>query len=98
MKVEFLNTAESEYVEAVAYYEAQQAGLGERFRLEIIRSVGRMAAHPAAYTALSERTRRCLVAKFPYGIIYRYTAETGQILIVSVAHLHRRPGHWRGRS
>jgi len=45
---------------------------------------------------LSKHTRRCLVHRFPYGVIYQVTGEV--ILIIAVMQLNRKPGYWRGRS
>jgi len=39
--------------------------------------------------------RRCLLRRFPYGLIYH--EELGDILIVAMAHLHRQPEYWRDR-
>jgi hypothetical protein len=39
--------------------------------------------------------RRCRLARFSYGLIYGVDGET--IVIVAVAHLHRRPRYWIDR-
>ena len=44
---------------------------------------------------MSDRTRRCLVNRFPYGVIYRHDGNT--ITVVAVPHLHQRPGYWKPR-
>ena len=44
---------------------------------------------------LGERMRRCLLRRFPYGLIYH--EELGDILNVAMAHLHRQPEYWRDR-
>ncbi len=35
------------------------------------------------------------MARFPYGLIYSNLES--EIVIVSVANLHREPGHWKDR-
>jgi mRNA-degrading endonuclease RelE of RelBE toxin-antitoxin system len=35
------------------------------------------------------------LSRFPYGLIY--TIDNGDILVLAVAHLHRRPDYWRDR-
>jgi toxin ParE1/3/4 len=40
-------------------------------------------------------TRRVLLKKFPFSVIYR--PEPDGIVIFAVAHQSRRPGYWRGR-
>lgn len=97
MKVTFLAPARYEFDEAVEYYEEQEAGLGDHFRTEIIKSIKRISSFPAAYTKLSANTRRCLVARFHHAIIYHFDRENEEILIVAVAHTRRRPEYWRSR-
>ena len=40
-------------------------------------------------------TRRALVARFPYQLVYRI--RPAEIVIVAIAHLKRRPGYWKTR-
>jgi hypothetical protein len=39
--------------------------------------------------------RRLLLARFPFGLIYRFDGQ--DIVIVAVAHNKRRSGYWRKR-
>ncbi|CAN5490471.1 hypothetical protein BH10PSE6_BH10PSE6_28480 [soil metagenome] len=39
--------------------------------------------------------RRCRLSRFPYGLIY--TIDKYDVLVLAVAHLHRRPDYWRDR-
>lgn len=94
MEVKLLKLAQLEFEDAVSYYESEQAGLGERFRSEVLRSIARISQYPVAYQKFSPGTRRCLIAKFPYGIIYHYDPEQSEIVVVAIAHLHRRPDYW----
>lgn len=55
MKIEFLEPAESEFDEAVSYYNNEQASLGERFRQEIQQSLLRIANYPKSYQQISAR-------------------------------------------
>lgn len=95
MRVEFLDPAKREFIEAVAYYNEQSEGLGYRFAAEVRRTVSRIVQHPHAWTPISERTRRCRTNGFPFGVIYQISENV--ILIVAVMHLHRHPASWRGR-
>ena len=96
MILSFLEVAEAEFNDAFEYYESEQVGLGHRFKFEVSRAVSRITAHPTAYQMLGKRTRRCLIAKFPYGIIFQQADN--EIMIVAVAHLHRRPDYWLSRA
>ena len=95
MRIEFLDPAREELVEAIVYYNSESEGLGYRFAAEVRRTISRIAQHPCAWPALSERTRRCRTSGFPYGIIYQVRKDV--ILVVGVMHLHRDPEYWKSR-
>ena len=50
---------------------------------------------PYSYSTVFDEYRRYLMARFPYGVVYRIEGET--VLVFAVAHLRRRPGYWRNR-
>ncbi len=97
MRVAFLEVAEAELDNTIKYYESEQPGLGARFRDEVSRAVSRITAYPSAYQMLSRRTRRCLIAKFPYGIIFQHNTSENEVLVIAIAHLHRKPDYWLSR-
>jgi len=97
VKVSFLKPALAEYQDALVYYENEQVGLGRRSSQEVSRTVSRMIECPTLYQSFSSNTLRCLIAKFPYGIIYHYDPNSEDMLVVAVAHLHRRPDYWTSR-
>ncbi|MDO9371814.1 MAG: type II toxin-antitoxin system RelE/ParE family toxin [Gammaproteobacteria bacterium] len=91
----FLPPAEEEMFAAAQYYESRAPGLGVDFLAEIKWAIEAMALHPNLGTVIRGQIRRCLVRRFPYGVLYRIEAEG--IIVVAVMHLHRRPGYWRNR-
>ena len=95
MKILFLEPARTELDEAVEYYNYQQDGLGEAFLSEVLRALDIIGRFPEAWQPLSARTRRCRTRRFPYGVIYQ--RREGEILVVAVAHLHRKPEYWEDR-
>jgi len=95
LKVSFYKVAEREFDDAVEYYEDQLPGLGQRYRQAVKEALGRIKLFPEAYSPLSKRTRRCLVSKFPYAIIYRLSGDV--ITVVAIAHLHQKPEYWMSR-
>ena len=97
MKITFLRTAEKELDDAFEYYESEQAGLGFRFLAEVEHSLSRVTGQPLSYQEIGEYSRRCLVHKFPYGVIYQYTEDPERILVLCVAHLHKKPDYWVSR-
>ena len=94
--VRFLDVAQAELDEAVAYYDAESAGQGDQFLMEVLATLDRIGGYPEAWPSFGQDVRRCLTRRFPYGIVYQVLA-TG-ILVVAVAHLHREPGYWRKRT
>ena len=95
MNVNFLDAAEKELDEGIDYYNAQRSGLGFEFLDQVLSAVARIKQYPDAWQQLSQRTRRCLIKQFPYGIIYQIRSD--EILIVAIAHLHRKPDYWTNR-
>src|SRR5205814_4006024 len=53
----------------------QQAGLGEEFLRAVQSALENIAAHPIRYPVVHRETRRVLVHRFPYGILYRVYGE-----------------------
>lgn len=50
---------------------------------------------PLAWPASAEGTRKCLLTRFPYLVIY--APLPGELLVLAVGHQHRRPEYWRER-
>jgi len=93
LKVGFLLPARRELGEAVRYYNAQQAGLGDEFRDETWTTIERIKHFPLAWQPLGGDIRRCQMRRFPYGIIYEPLLQLGEpgIVVIAVACLHREP-------
>lgn len=95
MRYSFHPLAVAELYEAIDYYEELQSGLGLEFAKEIFSSIHRVIEFPSAWSSLSQNTRRCLVNRFPYGIIYQILDN--EILIIAVMQLNRKPSYREGR-
>jgi plasmid stabilization system protein ParE len=95
MKYRFHPAAETELNEAVDYYDACQEGLGLEFAREIHATIENIYEFPLAWTPLSQNTRRCLLRRFPYGVVYQF--KGAEIIIIAIMQLNRRPDYWRKR-
>lgn len=96
MIVVFHPDADQEFLDAIDYYEAQQAGLGEDYHAEIMATVARIAKSPGVWPFIENDIRRCLTHRFPYGVLYSVGED--QIYILAVMHLRKRPGYWKHRA
>ena len=61
--------AETEFFEAIAYYEDCSLGLGEDFSLEVYSSILNILSYPHAWPIPEDDIRRCLINRFPFGVL-----------------------------
>jgi Na+-transporting NADH:ubiquinone oxidoreductase subunit NqrE len=87
--------AEAEFNEAIDYYEECGSGLGYDFSIEVFASIQNIVNYPTAWPIMEEDVRRCLVYRFPYGVVY--SIEQGGIYILAIMHLRRHPDYWKNR-
>ncbi len=92
MRVVFSKIAKQELDDATHYYEIELLGLGKRFREEVRKAAIRIAEYPEAGSVERGEVRKCLLHKFPYKLLY--SIEEDHILIIAVAHQHRKPDYW----
>jgi len=96
VKYSFHEAAEAELTQAVDYYNACGPNLGWEFAAEVQVAIQHIVAYPEAWTPLSRRARRCLVRRFPYGIVYEKRGDV--IRIMAVMQLNRKPYCWQNRT
>jgi plasmid stabilization system protein ParE len=95
LSVEFHPEALAELERAKIWYDGQRPSLGESFFHEITTAISRIRETPKTWPAYQWGTRRFLVHRFPFAMIYSQRASG--LLVVAVMHLKRRPGYWRSR-
>ena len=96
MSVSFHPGAEEDLLQAIAYYEQQEAGLGRDFAGEIAATILQIQNHPKAWPLLEGDIRRCLVNRFPFGVLY--SIEPEEVFVLAVMHLRRMPDFWKERA
>ncbi|PPD28894.1 MAG: plasmid stabilization protein [Methylomonas sp.] len=79
-------------MDAVCYYELEYPGLGRRFKEEVRKAAVRISEYPLAWSLERGEVRKCLLHKFPYKLLY--SIENNHILVLAVAHQHRKPDCW----
>ena len=95
MKLRFAAAARRELNEAAIWLELQEAGLGERFLLEVAQARRLILDFPRAWHPMGANLRRCHLRRFRYGLIYRIKGDI--VEIVAVAHDRQKPDYWRNR-
>jgi len=95
MRVRLHPEAETEMIEAAAYYEAQRADLGKRFLAAVQDAINNLLINPRLYPVVDLDVRRCLTKVFPFGVLFRIAPD--EIVIVAVMHLARHPDYWKHR-
>jgi plasmid stabilization system protein ParE len=94
-EVEFHEAASEEFEAAFDWYLERSPGAAARFASELGRAISSIAEAPQRWSAGIHGTRKFLLRRFPFAVIYRELASIIQVL--AIAHEHRRPGYWKGR-
>jgi toxin ParE2 len=95
MKLKLLKAAQTDAANAIAYYNAEEPGLGADLATEVRKTLERILQYPKAWAQVSKRTRRCQVNRFPYGVFYSLTNDV--VIVIAVLHSHRQPRTWQAR-
>jgi len=95
MIIRLLTPAQAELDEAVAWYADQAPGLGDAFLLETLKAIKLIEQFPRAWHPLTPQIRRCRLRRFPYSVVY--TVDGDDLLVLAIAHQHRKPSYWRSR-
>ena len=88
--------AQSEFIDAIRFYEEHREGLGRRFFIAMKTAVQHISKNPLLYRIRKAPFRRYRLSRFPYSIIYAIEPE--RIYIIALAHDKRKPEYWLKRS
>lgn len=92
MKFEVIIRPEAEYdlEKAYSWYEDKQVGLGDRFLDQVKYSIHFIAQNPYASPKVYKDTRKHLLQKFPFKIIYFINNDKINILAVLHGKRHQK--------
>ena len=93
--LEYLDDALEEAEAAALWYAARSGTAATGFSDEIDAAESAIIDRPEAWPPFDHGTRRCLLRRYPFIVIYRI--EPSRVLILAVAHARRRPGYWKLR-
>ena len=87
--------AETEADAVFEYYRTKSPLAALNFDEELEEACQALQKHPRMYAEYLHGTRRALLGRFPYFVVYREFSR--KIEIIAVAHAKRRPGYWKTR-
>ena len=93
--VAFHPDAVAEARAAFEWYQERNESAAGLFLTELDLAIERITETPERWPLYLRGTRRFLLRRFPFAVVYRQVAET--IQIVAVAHGRRKPGYWKER-
>ena len=79
----FLEEADAEFQEQIAYFDNQQVGLADRFVADVEATIRHIREYPDSGSSLSWKVRKRVLRVFQYNILY--VTKPGEILIIAVA-------------
>ena|SRR5882672_8067021 len=85
----------AELKSAVTWYLERNETAALNFVVEVDRAIDLVVASPGRWPRGERGTRKFVLQRFPFAIVYREKETVVQVL--AIAHGHRRPGYWKGR-
>jgi plasmid stabilization system protein ParE len=92
LPVELDPRAEREARDAFAWYLERSERAAAAFEREIERALAAIGEAPATHPIV-DGLHRYLLDRFPYAL--RYVVRVDAVVVLAVAHQHRRPAYWR---
>ena len=87
--------AAREALRAFHWYEQEREGLGGEFLREVDGVLELTRGRPSAGRPIGSRTRRALLRRFPYLVLY--VVEPDRLVITGILHTHMHPRRWADR-
>lgn len=81
--------------DAARWYAERSENAAAAFVDKFEQAIAAIQRMPATLPSFDHGTRRFLLKRFPYSVVYR--ADDIRIVVIAVAPAHRRPAYWRGR-
>ncbi len=95
LHMRFQHEARREIIAALTWYEEQREGLGLGFLLALEATLERAHRLPLAHELVAKRTRKALVRRFPYVVLF--AVEPEGIVVTAVFDCRRDRDRWTDR-
>jgi len=89
MKILLLPSASIEFLDVINFYNYHSPELGLAFKKEFCSALDLIRIFPNGLQKVGPNTRKCVLKKFPFLILYIVDGE--QLIISAIAHQHRHP-------
>jgi toxin ParE1/3/4 len=94
-KLRFHPDAANELIAASEWYRERSEIAARALLIETDQAIKNISKTPLRYPTFQNETRRMVLPRFPFSIIYRLEASI--IEVIAVAHHKRKPGYWKNR-
>ena len=88
-------SALAELKSSISWYLEQSEITADKFVAEVDRAIDLVLASPRRWPMGDMNTRKFVLQRFPYAVIYR--EKDLVVIIFAIAHGHRQPGYWKDR-
>ena len=88
--------ADAEAIGAAKWIKADDPREGDLFVQALETAIFNARKQPEIYRPFDGEFKKIRLGKFHYALVFRL--RDGEIQILAVMHLHRRPGYWKERS
>lgn len=94
-EISFLDDVESEFSDAITWYDEHKPGLGQVFFDDYLHLEHRLTENPYQFPIVFESLRQATFSHFPYSIFFKIVGEV--LIICAIFNQKRNPGVWKGR-
>ncbi|HYK01597.1 MAG TPA: type II toxin-antitoxin system RelE/ParE family toxin [Thermoanaerobaculia bacterium] len=91
----FLEEADQEFQEQIAYFDGHSLALGDKFIADVEAAIADVRRYHQVGSPISRRVRQRVLHGFKYSVLYIDTPA--EIIVIAVAPHRRRPRYWRRR-
>jgi plasmid stabilization system protein ParE len=88
---------EAEVIANERWYAQRSPSAAVAFIAEVDRALTQIGEAPKAWPPYRRGTRRYLLHRFPFSVVYRIDEDDDVVYVVAVAHAKQRPEYWRRR-
>jgi toxin ParE1/3/4 len=94
-RLEIHPSALAEFKSSLLWYLERNDTAAGKFAASVDQAIGALVESPSRWPQGEYGTRKIILRRFPFAIIYR--EQQNAIQVLAIAHGHRQPEYWKGR-